>query len=352
MYKERVLFVTEDLSLPVDEGMKKFNHLMVNFIQSNFSESRVYAGSSGGNTINARQIKGKTFLSISLLGEIRKFNPQLIVYSPLSSGTLASFLRLFILRLAARRCRTVIVNLQRMKHITIAKMIIHLIRPTRVVVFSRREFDYFVLLRLNPVFCRAGVDINRFSPVNVERKRELKAKYGFSNRDILILHVGHLNRGRNIEVLKFLAKEGRKVLVVGSTSTAADISLKNDLTGSGILIFDYYIANIEEIYQLSDVYVFPVINDHSAIEFPLSVLEAMSCNLPVVSTPYGALPDFFAETECLAYFSDAKEMTDKTDKVLSAGCINRSVAERFSWDTVLNELIDNIAVHDTVSDGY
>ena len=50
--------------------------------------------------------------------------------------------------------------------------------------------------------------------------------------------------------------------------------------------------NIEEIYQLSDAYFFPVVAHGNCIDVPLSCLEAAACNIPVVTTRYGEMSTF------------------------------------------------------------
>ena len=64
-----------------------------------------------------------------------------------------------------------------------------------------------------------------------------------------------------------------------------------------------FIKDIQEVYQASDVYLFPVAPSTrggrertweavGSMDFPLSVLEAMGCNLPVVTTRLEALDRF------------------------------------------------------------
>jgi len=63
----------------------------------------------------------------------------------------------------------------------------------------------------------------------------------------------------------------------------------------GFRIIDEYVPNIEEIYNLADCYVFPTFKRHNCIDMPLSVMEAMACNIPVISTKFGGLPKIFKE---------------------------------------------------------
>ena len=67
--------------------------------------------------------------------------------------------------------------------------------------------------------------------------------------------------------------------------------------------------NIEEVYALSDCYVFPTppMNKINSIEIPLSVLEAMACNLSVITTKFGALPKVFEEGDGLIFVDDGED---------------------------------------------
>ena len=67
------------------------------------------------------------------------------------------------------------------------------------------------------------------------------------------------------------------------------------LQKEGIIVYDHFIESIEEIYQLSDTYVFPVVDENASIGMPLSILEARACGIPVVSTDYGSVNYFFGD---------------------------------------------------------
>jgi glycosyltransferase involved in cell wall biosynthesis len=66
-----------------------------------------------------------------------------------------------------------------------------------------------------------------------------------------------------------------------------------------VRVIDEFVANVAELYQLADCYVFPVppthwsAEAHWSIDAPLSILEAMACDLPVVSTRWEGLTRLF-----------------------------------------------------------
>jgi glycosyltransferase involved in cell wall biosynthesis len=115
------------------------------------------------------------------------------------------------------------------------------------------------------------------------------------------------------------------------------IQLAADLARAGVKVWREYIANIEEIYQLSDCYLFQVSSKTAAIELPLSVLEAMACNLPVITTRYGALGDLFSEGDGFLFAQDPEEMLERISLVREGiSCRTREMVEPYTWANVLH----------------
>jgi glycosyltransferase involved in cell wall biosynthesis len=110
------------------------------------------------------------------------------------------------------------------------------------------------------------------------------------------------------------------------------------LESAGVIVRHEFIPRIEDYYRAADLYVFPVEHGSGAIEFPLSVLEAMACDLPVVTTPFGALPEYFTEGEGLCFVGDGRSVLQATRLVLEQPVRNRERVRSFSWDGVLDSL--------------
>ena len=105
-----------------------------------------------------------------------------------------------------------------------------------------------------------------------------------------------MQKERNLDIFKTIQKDdGYQVVIVGRETEIADKQLMRELQEAGCLVWIKHFSNIEDIYNLADCYVFPTIQEKACIESPLSVLEAMACNLPVVTTRFGALASIFGE---------------------------------------------------------
>jgi glycosyltransferase involved in cell wall biosynthesis len=132
---------------------------------------------------------------------------------------------------------------------------------------------------------------------------------------------------------------------VSSTSTPVDcpkdVSLQRELEAKGIIVIDKYIECIEEIYQLSDCYVFPVTFEGGCIGIPLSVLEAMACNLPVVTTKFGGLPKLFREENAFIFVKGREEFIEKVSLAKNSSNIKtRKMVKQFTWDKIAESIME------------
>lgn len=331
----KLAFVTEILSERLDEGSNNTAfHLAKSFLGT-LAEFQVYTlFPEKVNSFPCRQLPhNKLLLGYDFLQQLRQFAPDYILYLPASSGTLGAFVRAAVLNFLSKNAKTGLINLQPRP----ASPWLWAISKMKIVdvVFaaSNQSLGNFSALGFSTCQISVGVDTKKFSPVNSQKKKELRHKYKLPESSQIILHVGHLQSGRNIQGLVSAQEQERLVVLVSSGRYPADARLKSQLMDAGITVISEYIQNIEELYQLADLYLFPVIEETSAIEIPLSVLEAMACNLPVVTTPFGALPRIFTEGNGMFYFRTRQEMQNAlTQAAQLRQCQTRSQVERYSWD--------------------
>lgn len=127
----------------------------------------------------------------------------------------------------------------------------------------------------------AGINAKKFSPVSKNMAESLKEEYGFDKTKPLVVHVGHCSRGRGLEDFCHIdgAHFSRLVVASGMFESADTVSA---LENAGVKIMSGYIENVNEIYQMADVYLFPTQDSDFVISVPLSVMEALSCGTPVL----------------------------------------------------------------------
>ena len=340
-----ICVISEEMNVPFDEGIKNFVHNLIREFQSD--NIGLVLSIRGGKT-DDRYIKrlnvNKTFLSYPLFRGIRTFNPAVVLYIPSASATIFSFIRTKVLKLYAKRAKVVMIALQPREYSFLSRKFMPLLIPDLILVQLAS-----VLKQLSTFGCwvkliPSGVNLKRFRPVAKERKLGLRSKYGINADKFTILHVGHINRNRNIQVLKELQRNSNQMLVVGSTSTEQDKHLVKELEMTGMKVITDYLENVEEIYQLSDCYVFPVVSETASIEVPLSVLEAMACNLPVVTTRYGGLPTMFDSQDNGLFFLDKlKNLSSKVEKAKQLNHYEtRRMVEPYSWREVAKGILELI----------
>lgn len=266
-----------------------------------------------------------------------------ILYIPFSSNTLGSAVRiLFLTKKSGKKVNALFTLCWQMNGFV--KLLLRLSK-CNIVTLSKESFVYYTQeLPQNKCFnVYTGVDSKKFVPVDDEQKIELRDKYGIPLNKRVVLHAGHLKKERNIEAFLEMPEEYYAILVFSSV-TEKDKELRERLAAKdNIKIIEEYLSNIEEIFQLSDVYVFPVEAENNSIDVPLSVLEAAGCNLKILSTPYKEIKHFEkVKGLCVRDYSEL--FWDSIGELCnSEDSDTRKIAEKYDWDSsvkILMEFVD------------
>lgn len=260
----------------------------------------------------------------------KDFRPDIIhfVFAPTTMGFVAA--RIF--SLYCRRGARVVMSAPN-PTLSCRRLVRHL-KPDVMLIQSEESEKFFTCLGFNTRFLPGGVDTARFVPVSAGEKHELRKKYGIDADKYVILHVGPVIRRRNIETLMDLQSGDSQVLVVGRRPF--DSRFLAEMRAEGALLITENVERIEEIYELSDCYVFPTDpeNRGASIEMPLSVMEAMACNLPVISTEFGALTRIFHD--------GIKNLSSNPSEQLSSGRRRGLFFYKFNNKEELKEYIEKV----------
>lgn len=185
----------------------------------------------------------------------------------------------------------------------------------------------------------AGINAEKFSPVSKEKAAELKEKYGFDKTKPLVVHVGHCSQGRGLEDFCHIDGEEFSRLVVASGMFESEDTVST-LENAGVRIMRGYIENVNEIYQMADVYLFPTRNGDFVISVPLSVMEALSCGTPAVCyESFDKIKSIKTTDEkALTFVQDKGELQSAVLKAAQYKTDSSWLSSPKSWDEVADEI--------------
>ena len=317
----KILFLC-DIGGPLDEGMKK-------------NAFHLYQELSKRHKILVVEPR-KTFSWKQLL-KIVRFSPDMVHY--LHGPTIRSLMITKILGWCLQ-VKTIISATQPNLGL-LGYLFLRLSKPDYFIVQSPQVEKKFNDLGCRTYFITNGVDLDKFIPASLERKKDLRKKYGVDENVFVALHVGPVKKNRNLDPLtKFQKHFKGQVIITGSTSVNHDPEVVQELEQAGCKVWVKFFAKVEELYQLADSYLFPVTSTNGVIQFPLSVLEAMSCGIPVISTPFGALPQLFKDSDGIYFIDNFNDLPAMIEKVKNCKVQRSNSITSFSWYLIAKQISD------------
>jgi len=211
----------------------------------------------------------------------------------------------------------------------------------RVICYTKQERSELIKLGIDPSKIRVihnGIDTEVFTPSRRVRKKSAKQ----------ILWVGRFVPGKGVRYLidafNILIKECSdiRLLLIGQGPLKNKIRQKIDNLGlSQNIIIEDFIPNsrLPEVYQQSDIFVLPSINEG----VPRTLLEAMSCGIPVVCTNLPHLADIIRGCGLLVPPRDPVSIAKAVSKIIFC----KEVARELGWNG-RKKVIKNHSWKDTV----
>ena len=150
-----------------------------------------------------------------------------------------------------------------------------------------------------------AVDTTRFTPASAEQKVFLREKLNLPQSAIIAIYTGRLVSYKGLPLLlkvwdEIRRRHGNVVLLLAGTGGLdihnCEAQLHDYVTSAGLENYVWFLGavqNIPEYLQAADLFVFPTEKD----AFPSSLIEAMACELPIVTTPVGAIKTIVAHQE-------------------------------------------------------
>lgn len=335
-----MIILTNCLSEIVDEGCLKVANSLIKRIKTEVKETTIITYDRKTELSDMHLPINKFMFNMDLAAFVLK-KKEPVLYVPFTSKMMPMAIRSLVLSLFCRKGLTVIRSIQ--SPMGRCSEIMMKISGVKLITLSHSAWEYYSgILGGRVSYLKAGVDTTRFIPVNQSEKERLRKKYGLPKNKVIVLHVGHLNTGRNVGQLMKLDDRFHAVLVISTlTAHAKDENLRKQLLQKeNITLIEHYLPDIQEMYQLSDVYLFPVLDYGRCIDSPLSAMEAAACNLPVVTTPFGELKeligcDGFYEIESFA----PDQLNAQLFRAFQEGKQPRESVLEYDWNVSVKQLL-------------
>lgn len=310
--KPEILLVTRPLTPPWDEASKNFAYLLARSLigfkfhilvgekiprlPKNIIQHQIYRGADWN-------IMQKTKLVLKLFILLKR-NPQIkiihFIFVPTPFNT--KILKNLIASFSVKTVQTIACVSEKNK-----ERINPLLFADRLITYSRHSAAIFSGGdRKKTLVIPPFIDFNEFTPIAENKKRELRMKYRLGREEKIILYPGEYSRLNALPTLHqgFILIKSKipnaKLLMACRLKSREDQKIekefqsqiaKTGLTNS--VAFLGRVKNMAEIYQLSDLTVFPVRSMEGKFDFPFVLLESLACGTPILTSDIAALPEIW-----------------------------------------------------------
>ena len=188
--------------------------------------------------------------------------------------------------------------------------------------YSRNKLEKLGFNNIKRIY--PGIDVDLFSPA--PKKQELMKKFGFAENDFVVNFAGEYTRLNAIDDVVEASIEASKKMPDIKLSLAVRIKnekdaekkieiiekLKRNNFFEKVSFQDDGSYQMQDVFNLCDVSLFPVQNMKGKFDVPLAIVEAMACGKPVIISDLPILKEFANEQNSVTIEAgNVKQLSEK-----------------------------------------
>lgn len=223
---------------------------------------------------------------------------------------------------------------------------------SKVIALTKTEVEQYQIMGIpkNKIcIIPNGINLSEFQ--NLPNKGEFRKKFHIQNNDDLILYIGRLHKTKGLDLLIDAFYELNKttksvrLLIAGPddgylsviVNKIQELNLQNEVLVIG------FISTEEKIQAFidSDVFVLP-----SYSGFPVTILEACACSLPIITTNKGDVLEWIDNNIGFVVDYDKDHLCDKIHKILTDEQLKKKfgdegkklIVDRYNWTKIVSDI--------------
>ena len=202
--------------------------------------------------------------------------------------------------------------------------------PGLILVSSYKSLLSLSRLSLDGEVVPFGVDPACYRPPIDDERAEVRKRHGI-DKDTFVFLVGSKNRADARDIIAALGDDVKIVDTCHQRSVDSSSGRKPQRQTSQT-------EDPRECYTLADCFVFADRDVNPSVEIPMGVVEALACGVPVLTTPFGGLRDFFLEGPDLYYWRSVEQLADAARRLRDDYPAHVRSVDEFSWQNVVRQI--------------
>lgn len=213
--------------------------------------------------------------------------------------------------------------------------------------------------KVYPTVVYHGVDPEVFKPIPPDA--EVKRRLGIGPEDAVLIYAGRLEGLKGVHYIfealscQPLAKEKVKPLIIGGGAYEESLKgLSKKLGLENKVRFLGFVPHRElpRYYSVSHIAVYPSIGDEA---FGISIAEAMACEVPVIATHLGGIPEVVGTDERCGILippRDSSALAEGILRLIGDGDLReqmgfearKRIVEHFTWGKVTDQILKRLGI--------